>query len=140
MGLEIATGQMTDSPAGTLPLDASGAPGVAPPTPVAGQLTPADQGGVRDLAGERLGQLAGYEQDIAAAQHAGMSAREAMLSHYQADLLPQGSSYGDEMALPEVPEAATGPASGFLYPWSGLEPTPAGAGLDYTGNEPKPAA
>jgi hypothetical protein len=71
---------------------------------------------VRDLTGERLGQLAGYEADIRAAQHAGMTAENDRRSGYAADISPQGAAYGDQPTLPTVPEDAVTPSSDFLYP------------------------
>jgi hypothetical protein len=55
-----------------LPLNVSGLPGVAPPTAIA--PSGSQQGTVRDATGERLGQLAATEADIAAAQAFGMGA------------------------------------------------------------------
>jgi hypothetical protein len=49
------------------------------------------QGGVRDLTGERLSQLAGYEADCSAAMSAGMSAEHDRRNHYATDVLPQGT-------------------------------------------------
>jgi hypothetical protein len=61
-----------------------------------------EQGGVRDLAGERLGQLAASEAECAAAQSYGMSADGGRRTGYAAGMAPLGASYGDEMALPPV--------------------------------------
>jgi hypothetical protein len=43
------------------------------------------------------------EADISAAQVAGMNVDADRRAHYAADILPQGTSYGDEMNLPPVP-------------------------------------
>jgi len=81
-------------------LDASASPAVVAPTPrIPGG---SEQGGVRDLAGERLGQLAASEAECAAAQSYGMSADGGRRTGYAAGMAPLGASYGDEMALPPV--------------------------------------
>jgi hypothetical protein len=102
---------------------------VAPVTVTAGQLTPADQGGAFDATADQSARLGGYEADVRAAQAAGMDTRNAMLSHYAADVLPIGAAYGDPMVLPDVPANAVPPASSGDYPWQGDEPTPPSAGL-----------
>jgi hypothetical protein len=117
--MKIATGQPEDHPT-PLPLDASGLPGVAPPTVTApGSDSPANAGlqvgGVRDLTGERLSQLAAGEADWAAAMSAGMSADADRRAHYAAAMAPLGASATDEIALPAVPEDATSVANDFLY-------------------------
>jgi hypothetical protein len=122
--MEISTGTAESHPT-PLPLDTSATPGVQQPTTVAGQLTPADQGGVRDLTGERLGQLAGYEQDITAAQAAGMSAENGRRQHYGQDILPTGSSYGDPVTLPPAPAYTLPPPPIAGYEFSGDEPVTA---------------
>jgi hypothetical protein len=125
--MDIATGRPEDHPT-PLPLQDAG-PGI---TPVAG-MTATGQGGVQvgvfDAAADQQSRLAGYEADIAAAQAAGHAAELGRRDHYNRDILPQGSSYGDEMALPPVPANAVPAEASDLYPWSGMEPTPASAGL-----------
>jgi hypothetical protein len=136
--VEIATGQAEDHPS-LLPLNDAGLPGVVPVTPVSGQLTPADQGGVLDTIAMFGEQAAAGTADCAAAMHAGMAAEDGRRQHYGQAILPAGSSYGDAMDLPPVPDNAVPPASSDLYPWPGQEPTPAAAGTDFytTGDEPK---
>jgi hypothetical protein len=58
-----------------------------------------------------------------------MDARTSMLGHYQTAILPQGSSYGDAMVLPLVPPNAVPTEASDAYPYSGMEPTPAGVGF-----------
>lgn len=92
MGLDVATGSRSQAPDGLQPLDASGLPGVAPPTEIVpGQLSgptvPA-----RDTVGEYAAPLAASEADIRAAQATGQDARNAMLAHYHQDILPVGSA------------------------------------------------
>ena len=134
--MKIATGTPEDHPT---PLPYSpGDPlaGVTPRTPVASG--PADagplQGGVRDLTGERLAQLAAGEADAGAAMAAGMAAEGDRRSGYQAQALPLGSHIGDDLVLPAVPTNAVPPAMSDLYPWSGQEPTPADAPGVYGGS------
>jgi hypothetical protein len=124
VALHVETGDLTPAPDPVQPYDPAMSPGVAPPTQTAGLLTPADQGGVFGAAADQAARLSGYESDIAAAQSAGQDARNAMLAHYSQDILPQGSSYGDPMDLPEVPAYTVPPASSSLYPFSGDEPVP----------------
>ena len=138
MGTDIATGASGPTPDPVHPLDASATPGVQAPTATAGQQTPADQGPVRDLAGERLSQLAASEQDIAAAMHSGMTAETDRRSGYAADILPIGTAYGDLMDLPSgYPDAGTvgglTDPEGYFY-----GPPREGAPETYTaaGNEP----
>lgn len=125
--MKIETGTPEDHPT-PLPLDASASPAVVAPTPrIPGG---SEQGGVRDLTGERLSQLGAAEADIAAAQSAGQSADAGRRLHYVASQTPLGASYGDQMDLPPVPSAAVPPAMSDLYPYSGMEPTPAAAGYE----------
>ncbi len=125
----IASGTPEDHPT-PLPLDASGLPAVAPPTPTA--PSGPEQGGVRDLTGERLSQLAASEAECAAAQSYGMAADADRRTGYAAST----ASLGAAMSLPPVPDNAVPPAMSDLYPFAGMEPTPAAAGWDYTGSEP----
>jgi hypothetical protein len=107
--MKISTGAAEDHPT-PLPIDASHSPGVAPPTPAFPSGT--EQGGVRDLAGERLSQLGAAETDIAAAQSYGMAADADRRTGYAADMSPLGASYGDEMDLTGLlPDNALPPAS-----------------------------
>jgi hypothetical protein len=126
--MHIATGQPEDHPT-PLPYDASLSPAVAPPTAVTGLMTPADQVPAFDAAADQADRLDGYEADVRAAQMAGQDARNAMLAHYSQDILPQGAAYGDLMDLPPVPANAVPSEGSDLYPFSGTEPTPAGAGM-----------
>jgi hypothetical protein len=94
--VKIETGTPEDHPT-PLPVDTSATPAVVAPTP----RFPSGngQGGVRDLTGERLSQLAASEAGCAAAQSAGMAADGGRRTGYAADMSPLGASYGDEMAL-----------------------------------------
>jgi hypothetical protein len=136
--MDIATGTPETHPT-PLPIDASNSPGVQQPTATAGLLTPADQGPVRDLTGERLSQLAGYEQDITAAMHSGMAAETDRRSGYAADMVNDGpGQYGDLMDLPSgYPDAGT--VGGLTDPAGNFYTPPReGAPETYTaaGNEP----
>lgn len=122
--MDISTGQPETHQA-LLPLNGAESPAVAGVTPVAGQMTSADQTPARDLTGERLGQLAGYAQDITAAQHAGMTAEDDRRSGYAADMLPLGAEYGDLMNLPPVPAYTMPPPPEAGYPDQGDEPVSA---------------
>ena len=126
--MDVATGQPEDHPT-PLPYDPGQSPATAPLTAiVAGQLSgptvPA-----RDTVGEYAAPLAASEREIATAQASGMDARTSMLGHYQTAILPQGSSYGDAMVLPPVPPNAVPTEASDAYPYSGMEPTPAGVGF-----------
>lgn len=107
-------------------------------TPVAGLMTPADQTPARDLTGERLGQLAGYEQDITAAMQSGMAAEDGRRQHYGQDILPQGAAYGDFMTL-DGGALEAGAGGGEALPVAYFyDPPRLGAPETYTaaGNEP----
>jgi len=141
MPFDIATGTYSEAPS-VLPFHAALSPavaGVTQTTPVAsgpptsGPLV----GGVRDLTGERLGQLAAAEADCRGAQSTAMSARDAMLGHYEGQVMPLGGQAGDNLMLPVVPDSATVPASSDQYPWPGDEPVPSSAGPGYQGNVPQ---
>jgi hypothetical protein len=114
MTMDIATGA-AQAHEPLLPYSPENSPATAPPTPVASAPSPANQGTVRDLTGERLGQLAQAEADIRAAQASGFRAENGRRSGYAADISPAGAAYGDQPALPVVPEDAVTPSSGFLY-------------------------
>jgi hypothetical protein len=94
-----------------LPLDASGLPAVAPATATA--PSGPQQGGVRDLAGERLSQLAASAAEIAAAQSYGMGADSGRRDGYAADMNPIGANYGDLLPLPEY--GTDGTVAGHWY-------------------------
>jgi hypothetical protein len=131
MALDIPTGQMTsyDGDHSLQPLDASATPGVQRPTPIQpGQLSGPTYDG-RDTRGEYAAPLLALEADVRAAQAAGMSAEHDRRDHYSVDILPPGAAYGDAMDIPPVPDAAVPPAMSDLYPYSGLEPTAAEAGM-----------
>jgi hypothetical protein len=127
MGLRIESGELTAAPDPVQPYDPAMSPATVPPAQTAGQLTPADQGGVFDCAADQSGRLSGYQSDISTAMSAGMTAENGRRAGYAADIAPPGAAYGDQPRLPEVPAAATPPASSFLYPWQGDEPTPENA-------------
>jgi hypothetical protein len=117
-----------------LPLDASATPGVVAATPRYPSGT--EQGGVRDLTGERLSQLAESEAGCAAAQAYGMTADADRRGRYAASMAPLGASAGDAMDLPPVPDNALPPAASYGYPFAGMEPTAAAAGWDYSADLP----
>jgi hypothetical protein len=127
--VKISTGAAEDHPT-PLPIDSTATPGVAAPTPrfPSGNL----QGGVRDLAAERLDLLSASEAECAAAQTAGMSADSDRRGRYAASAGHHGASAGDQIALPEVPGNVVPAAESFGYPFSGMQPTPAGAGWEYS--------
>jgi hypothetical protein len=104
-------------------------PATARPTSIASAPSPVNQTGVFDATADQAGRLGGYEADIRAAQTSGQNARNAMLAHYSQDILPQGAAYGDPMALPVVPANAVPTEASDAYPYSGMEPTPAGVGF-----------
>jgi len=121
-----------------LPLDESQSPATARPTLTAGQQAPADQVPAFDAVGDQSSRLNEYESDVRGAMSSGMSAEHGRRDHYGRDILPQGAAYGDLMALPPVPPNVVPSEGSDLYPWSGTEPTPAGAGLDfYPGTPPQ---
>jgi hypothetical protein len=131
--VKIETGAPEDHPT-PLPLDTSATPAVVAATPRFPSGT--EQGGVRDLAGERLSQLAASEAECAAAQTFGMSADGGRRQHYVAAMEPVGASATDEMALPPVPDNALPAAASYGYPYAGMEPTAAAAGWDYNADLP----
>jgi hypothetical protein len=97
--LNIASG--TSEPHETpLPIDSSATPAVVASTPRFPSGN--EQGAVRDLAGERLSQLAASEAECAAAQSYGMAADADRRTGYAADMLPLAAEYGDLMVLPPV--------------------------------------
>jgi hypothetical protein len=126
--MDVATGA-SESHESLLPLDDSASPALARPTVIDSAPSPVNQVGVFDATADQAGRLGGYEADIRGAQAAGQNARNAMLSHYQQDILPVGSAYGDAMSLPPVPPNAVPTESSDAYPYSGMEPTPAGVGF-----------
>ena len=126
--MDIATGQ-PESHDSLLPYDASQSPATARPTSIASAPSPVNQVGVFDATADQAGRLGGYEADIRAAQASGQNARNAMLAHYGQDILPIGAAYGDPMALPPVPANAVPASLSDLYPYSGMEPTPATTGF-----------
>src|SRR6516162_1314803 len=101
--MRIETGAPENPPgsgASPMPYNPAESPATARPTAIVpGQLS-GPTVDARDTMGEYAGPLAASERDIATAQAAGMDARNAMLAHYSADILPRGSSYGDAMTLP----------------------------------------
>ena len=125
--MHISTGTQEDHPT-PLPLDDSGLPGVAPVTATAASGT--QQGGVMDATSMFAEQRDQGEADVRAAQAFGMSAETGRRDHYSQDVLPQGASYGDPMNIPPVPANAVPAEDSYLYPYSGMEPTPAAAGFD----------
>jgi hypothetical protein len=72
-------------------------------------------------------------RDIVADSVAGaVSNAEARYHELQGDTYGQGSTIGDIMSLPVVPTMVVPAADSSLYPFSGLEPTPAAAGFEGT--------
>ena len=129
MPFNVTTGEYSDADP-VHPVDASATPGVQAQSATAGLLTSADQGAVMDNQGMFAAQARAGEGDARAAMAQAMDARHAAMAHYAQDILPQGSSYGDAMALPPVPSNALPPAQSSLYPYGGLEPVPAQAGYE----------
>jgi hypothetical protein len=125
--VRIETGA-AESHESVLPLNSAASPGVQLPTPAFPSGT--EQGGVRDLTGERLSQLAASAADISAAQAFGVSADGDRRGRYEASMKPLGASAGDLMDIPVVPSAAVPPAASDLYPYSGDEPVIAAAGYE----------
>jgi hypothetical protein len=100
-----------------LPLDATAAPGVQRPTAVAGQLTPADQGGVvMDISG------VDFTGEAAAAMAAGMSADADRRGRYLSSMQPFGASAGDGLPVssppldPGLPGGETEPTGAYYDP------------------------
>jgi hypothetical protein len=103
-----------------LPLNAAATPGVQRPTAVAGQLTPADQGGVlADISG------VDFTGDAAAAMASGMAADGDRRQHYLAGMAPLGGSAGDLMPLSSSP-LDPGAVPGEAEPWGALYDPPRG--------------
>jgi hypothetical protein len=135
----IETGAAEDHPgtgAHTLPLDQAASPGVAPfgyiqPGQLSGPTIPG-----RDVQGEYAATQAAALAECSAAQDRGMSAEQDRRGRYGAAILPQGGDYGEQLDIPVVPDNAVPPAMSDLYPYPGLEPTP--AGVPYGGDEPRP--
>ena len=98
--------------------DGPGVDAVAPVTPTAGQLTGPTYDAM-DTTGMAQAQMAAQIAECTGPMAAGMDARNAMLAHYQSQIMPLGSQAGDNMVLPRVPEDASGsatpPAGGYLY-------------------------
>ena len=135
-GLDIPTGVTTGHGNVVEALhDGSGITAVAGVTPVAGQLTPADQGPVFDAQAQQADIIASGAADVAAVQASGMDARTAMLGHYEAQAMPLGGAIGDPMSLPPVPDNALPPAQSDEYPWAADEPVPAGAPVAYVSGD-----
>jgi hypothetical protein len=126
--VDIATGRPESHPT-PLPLDESQSPGVAPPTAIVPGQLHGPTYDARDTTGEYQAQMSALEGDCRAAQATGQGARGAMLAHYSQAILPVGAAYGDAMALPPVPANAVPSEGSDLYPYSGMEPTPAGTGF-----------
>jgi hypothetical protein len=134
--VDISTGTAESHPT-PLPVDASALPGVVPVTP----RTPDTGGGSvtaagRDTTGEWQSQRQAGEADVRAAQAAGTGAETGRRGHYGAQVGSHGSAHGDAMDLPGVPASAVPAEGSYGYPYSGDEPTPAGAGFEYSGGEP----
>jgi hypothetical protein len=137
--MKIETGQPEDHPT-PLPLDASMLPGVPPPTVIVpGQLS-GPTVDARDTTGEWQAQREAGEADVAAAQASGMAAETDRRQQYGGQILPLGGSYGTQMDIPPVPDNTVPPSQSDLYPYAGLEPTPAGAGWEHGTGEPMPGA
>lgn len=95
--MRIEDGQAEQHPT-PLPLDATATPGVQQPTAVAGQLTPADQGGaLTDTAG------VDFTADAAAAMASGMAADADRRGRYMASMTPLGGGAGDVLPVSSSP-------------------------------------
>jgi hypothetical protein len=121
--MRIVDGQPEDHP-NVLPLDATASPGVQAATPAfaSGQQV----GGVRDLTGERLSQLAASEAKLGAAMTAGMTADADRRGRYLASMQPLGASAGDLMPVANPPLDPAGPL-GEAEPWGATYDPPRGA-------------
>ena len=138
MGLDIATGAVSPTPDPVHGIDASASPGVQRPGLIQpGQLDGPTEAG-RDMTAEYRATMAAAEAECQAALAPGMAAEDGRRDGYQRQILPAGGSYGDLVDLPPVPDNAVPPAMSDLYPWGGLEPTPASAGYFHGGDEPLP--
>jgi hypothetical protein len=119
--LDIATGRPEGHPS-LLPYDAGLSPAVAPPPLTAGQLSgPTVPGASFPYAD----QVAADEAACQQAQAVGQDARNAMLGHYGQG----GGAFADAVVLPPVPANAVPSELSDLYPYAGMEPTPAGTGF-----------
>jgi hypothetical protein len=140
MPFEIATGTYTSADS-LLPLQTEGS-GISPLaeiTPVASAPDPQQaQSGVMPTTAMLSEQMAAGEADVRAAQASAMSAEDRRRGHYQAQAMPVGGHVGDVLTLPDVPANAVPPAMSDDYPYAGLEPTPAGAGLATSDTLPGP--
>jgi hypothetical protein len=135
--MRIQDGSAEDHPT-PLPLNESNSPATARPTAIVpGQLS-GPTVAAADTVGQQRERLSGMEADVRGAMASGMSAEHDRRAHYQQGILPTGSAYGDGLPLPPVPPNIVPSEGSDLYPWSGMEPTPAGAGLDfYPGTPPQ---
>jgi hypothetical protein len=132
--MDVKSGRMTSYDP-LQPYDPSLSPATAGVTPT---VSPSDSpanvqaqlGGVFDAAGQQADIQARGEADASAAQAAAMDARDSMLAGYQAQILPLGGAYGDQVPIPPVPAAAVPPTDTDWYPYGGDEPTPEPAGWD----------
>lgn len=147
-GTRIETGDWTPhdttGAAGNVlhPLDPSAAasPGVQDPTAIATAPLPPTMPAM-DYAGFFAAVQGDALAECEAAMPRGMLAEDDRRAGYQAQILPLGNAYGEQMTVPVVPEDAVAPAGGFLYPEGGLQPTPTQAGEagpfpGYAGDEP----
>jgi hypothetical protein len=79
---------------------------------------------------------AGGRDPVAGSVAGAVAAADARYLQLQSDTYGQGSHIGDLMDLPVVPANAVPPSQSDLYPYAGMEPTPAGAGFEH--DEPMP--
>ena len=98
--MDIATGQAQGQPPNPLPLNTAATPGVAAVT--ARDPSGTEQAAARDVAGERLSQLAASEAECQAAQSYGQSADSDRRAFFEGDIKPLASEYGITMDLPGV--------------------------------------
>jgi hypothetical protein len=117
MRIEDGQAEQHETP---LAVNAAATPGVQQPTAVAGQLTPADQGGVlADISG------VDFTADAATAMASGMSADADRRGRYLVSMAPLGGSAGDLMTL-SSPPLDPGAAPGEAEPWGALYDPPRG--------------
>jgi hypothetical protein len=98
-GFDIATGQAMGG-SSSPPQDHPAVANVTPAYPAG--PAPADQMPVAGTTGQQQERLTQGRGAVTSAQTAGQDAKAALNAKYEADMMPMGASYGDEIALPDV--------------------------------------